>query len=84
MEPIKFEGSNRELQKPAGMTDKECAPLPVYVSDTHVISCWSATFWERLIFLFKGKLWLWVWTNSGTQPPVALDISDSPFVKESD
>jgi hypothetical protein len=80
MEPIEFDGQNKELQKPHGMTDEECMPLPVHVSNDHVVSCWKARLWERIVFLFTGNLWIWIMTGSGTQPPIApVIIKGSPI-----
>ena len=79
MNPIEFEGQNKELKKPHGMTDEECISLPVHVTADHVVSCWHATFRERLVFLFTGNLWIWIMTGSGTQPPIApVIIKGSP------
>lgn len=77
MNPIRFAEANRELQKPEGMTDEQCASLPVYTNGQQCVSCWQATWKERIRFLFTGKAWLWVWSGE-TQPPVAVTVND-PF-----
>jgi hypothetical protein len=78
MKPIKFQQSTIELQKPEGMTDDECSPLPVYRDGQHCISLWQPTLKERLSILFYGHVWLWVWMGN-TQPPVALEGRKTVF-----
>ena len=80
MKPISFKEQTKILNKPEGMTDKECSPLPVWNGDgQRCISCWKANLKERLLFLFTGKMWLWIWYGQ-TQPPVCVDIMH-PFKK---
>lgn len=72
MDPINFKQATINLQKPLGMTDAECGPLPIY-GDGHIcISCWRPSLRERLSILFFGRVWLWVHSGQ-TQPPVALE-----------
>jgi hypothetical protein len=71
MEPTEFKGHNKVLNKPPDMTDEECKSLPVFADSEKVVSCWRASIKERLVFLFKGILWIWISTPSGTQPPIA-------------
>lgn len=78
MKPIKFKEMTKELQKPEGMTDKECGPLPVFNDGKYCISCWKASFIERVNILFIGKVWIWI--HSGvTQPPISIDTK-FPFI----
>jgi hypothetical protein len=74
MQPITFEQMSIELQKPSGMTDEECGPLPVYKDPdgTFCVSCWKPTLRERLSILVFGKVWVWVHSGK-TQPPIALE-----------
>ena len=61
------------------MTDDECGSLFVYRSESgECISCWSVSFWQRLKFLFHGKIWLGILSGS-TQPPVWLDCRKTIF-----
>lgn len=78
MKPIKFEGMERELASPLGMTKEECGSLPILVLNKNtVVSCWKMTWRERLKALITGKIWCGV--RSGlTQPPVFLTV-DQPF-----
>jgi hypothetical protein len=80
MNPISFKEQTKILNKPEGMTDKECSPLPVWNGDgKRCISCWKGNLKERILFLFTGKIWLWVWYGQ-TQPLVCVDIIH-PFKK---
>lgn len=69
MKPIDFRQSTKVLQKPATMTDKECASLHVWSDGRQCVSCWKPTLGERLRVAFGGKVWLGV-ASGGTQPPV--------------
>lgn len=79
MKPAKFRESNRELTRPDSMTDEECSSLFVWSDDKQCISLWRPTWKERLIFLFKGELWLFI-LSGNTQPPVSIQVQ-SPFTR---
>lgn len=82
MKPIYFPEATVELKKPASMTDEECGSLHIHRAiDGTCISCWTVPFWQRLKFLFHGKVWLGVLSGS-TQPPVWLDCTKTVFIKE--
>lgn len=78
MEPMKFEQANKNLLKPANMTDEECGSLPVFTDGKQCISCWKMTWRERLSALFFGKVWLSVYFGQ-TQPPVWLMAAKEIF-----
>lgn len=78
MEPISFPEANKNLQKPQGMTDEECGPLPVYNDGQQSISCWKMTWRERLSALIYGRVWLYVHYGL-SQPPVALSATKTVF-----
>ena len=79
MKPKYFKEATIELKKPASMTDEECSSLWIHQSKNHeCISLWTVPFWQRLKFLFHGKLWLGV-VSGKTQPPVWLDMSKNVF-----
>jgi hypothetical protein len=80
MVPINFSESNKELQKPATMTDQECSPLPTFTDGKQSISCWKPSWKERFSILFFGRVWLSVFSGE-TQPPVWLDGSRTVFEK---
>jgi len=80
MQGIPFSESNKVLNKPEGMTDKECYSLPVFNDGKQSISCWKASFWERLTVFLTGRVWLSV-RFGDTQPPVWI-MGTYPFVKE--
>jgi hypothetical protein len=33
-------------------------PLPAYTDDNETVTCWRMTWWERLLILCSGTLWL--------------------------
>ena len=81
MKPTDFKESTITLKKPSSMTDEECGSLSIHQTDDGVcISCWTTSFWQRVKFLFHGKIWLGV--HSGrTQPPVWIDCTKTVFIK---
>jgi len=82
MKPKRFKEATVELKKPASMTDAECGSLFIHQSkDGECISLWTAPLWQRIKFLFHGKLWLGV-LSGRTQPPVWLCITKTVFLKD--
>lgn len=82
MKPLFFKEATVELAKPDSMTDEECGSLYIHqTDDNQCISCWTAPFWQRVLFLFHGKLWLGV-VSGKTQPPVWLDMTRTIFKYE--
>lgn len=82
MKPIKFKESTIELSKPESMTADECGSLSIHqTKEGTCISCWEASFWDRVKFLFHGKIWLGVLSGI-TQPPVWLDCTNTVFIKQ--
>lgn len=69
MKPIDFSQSTKVLQRPSTMAESECQSLPVWNDGKQCVSCWKATFKERVKILFTGKVWLGVLSGK-TQPPV--------------
>lgn len=69
MKPIEFPEQTKVLAKPDSMSDEECSSLPVFNDGSQCISCWRASWRERLAFLFHGRMWLSV-LSGATQPPV--------------
>ena len=78
LNPIKFPEANRNLLKPANMTDEECRSLWVYTDGYECFSCWKLGWRERLNILLHGKIWLSV-VSGYTQPPVALLVGKTIF-----
>lgn len=78
MKPIKFKEATKCLSKPVSMSETECGSLWVFSDEDTCISCWKASFWNRLKFLFHGKIWLGVLSGT-TQPPVWLDCTKTVF-----
>ena len=84
MTPTQFPESTRSLGKPTSMTDAECQPLPIFDDGPRLISCWRMTWRERLSALLFGRVWCWVWTGSGTQPPICLEAKRTIFTRAVD
>lgn len=82
MQPKNFKHANKNLLKPADMTEEECGSLPVFTDGVVCISLWQMTWRERLNALLFGHIWLFV--HSGhTQPPVSL-MADREIFKDLD
>lgn len=79
MKPIDFAQSTKVLQRPSTMAESECQSLPVWNDGKQCVSCWKATFKERLNILLTGKVWLGVLSGK-TQPPVFI-AGESVFEK---
>jgi hypothetical protein len=55
MKPTKFPEINCTFAK----SQPQYLPLPAHRDqDGTVTSCWQARVWERLVFLFTGRLWI--------------------------
>ncbi len=78
MKPIKFKEATKVLQRPATMTDAECASLHVWTDGKECVSCWKPSFRERLNILLHGKVYLGVLSGCSTQPPVFV-TAEYPF-----
>jgi len=79
MVPIDFKESTKVLGKPSSASTEECGSLPVYGDGKQCMSCWKASWQERLYMLFTGKVWIGVVSGS-TQPPIYA-ICKHPFAK---
>jgi hypothetical protein len=85
MTPQQFPQANRKLVGPEGGDIKD---LPVYSDGRFCVSCWKATWRERLAILLTGQVWLLVWSGR-TQPPVSVfveqpDWRDAPLVEQAE
>jgi hypothetical protein len=82
MQPVKFPQKNFTYTAPSDMPD--CGDLPCYRiaaqagTPPQAISCWKASFWERVKILFLGRVWLTMLQSS--HPPVELSLTN-PFPK---
>lgn len=82
MKPINFKEATIELKKPSSMTDEQCSSLHIrQTADGTCISCWKASLWQRLKFLFHGKIWLGI-VSGETQPPVWVDCTNTVFINQ--
>lgn len=69
MKPIKFKEHNVIYAE----NQKEYLPLPAFKNKSEkgeVITCWKLSFKERLIILFKGKLWLSMMSFNNPLTPI--------------
>jgi hypothetical protein len=86
MEPYShFPEANKVLARPEHMSDEECGVLAVWVGETEpgcgvVVSTWRMSWAERISALVHGRVWMWVSTNTGTQPPIALEATRNIFI----
>lgn len=64
--PVEFQQQNVVY----AANQPEYNPLPVHKTDEGVVtSCWSMSLFQRIKFLFTGKVYLSVWTfNQPLQP----------------
>jgi len=79
MRAIEFPQVTKTLQKPKGMTDEQCMPLPVFNDGKQSVSCWALNKEELELIQKTGKIYLGI-VFGPTQPPVWLSIED-PFVE---
>ena len=80
LKPIKFPEANYSLTKPENMSDDECGTLWVWSNGKQCISCWNLSFWQRIVALVSGKIWLSV-LSGNTQPPVWIICKKTIFEK---
>lgn len=79
--PASFDESNAVLGRPKGMTDDECTPLSVLITEDTaeqpvVVSCWKLTAEEMAEIQRTGRIWLGIYGQ--TMPPVWV-VGERPF-----
>jgi len=79
MTPTAFPEANKTLTPPQGMAN--CAPLHTFDDGVHVLSMWKLDDAEKARVAETGVITLWVYTSSGTQPPVAITAGPVQFVQ---
>lgn len=79
MHPVKFEGANDVLGRPAGTTEEECLDLIMHrgkdlgMHNYPVItSCWEMSEAEREEFLRTGRIYFRSWGH--THPMISLSV----------
>lgn len=78
MKPIAFPEATKTLQRPAGVSDIECAPLPVFNDGKDCVSCWRPSWRELVSILIFRRVWVFV--RSGySQPAIALSAKKTVF-----
>jgi len=80
MKPVKFKEHNLNLTAPPGMSEEECAPLPVFTDGQQCISCWELSAEEIEKVRRTGRIWLSVMSGN-TQPPVWLSAQETVFIQ---
>jgi len=80
MKPAKFKEQNMVYAE----DQPEYLPLPVFkTQEGEVVSCWRLSFWERLIVLFAGRVWLSNLTFNHPLQPQFITVKKSDiFTKE--
>ena len=58
MKPINFKESKEIHRLPFMQGQERQTEVPVMRGDGYLISCWTCSFWQRLKFLFHGKIWM--------------------------
>jgi len=79
MEPTDFKEKTKTLTAPPSMPD--CKDLPIWNDGTTSISCWKASWRERLSVLFHGLVWVRV-VFGPSQPPIAVQGKRTVFAKD--
>ncbi len=86
LKAVDFKESNN-VAKGEGYFD-----LPTYKDDNQFVSCWKANIWQRIKFLFYGKIYLFLEHKNQSEEmkemfggknyhqPTNISIS-SPFIK---
>ena len=81
MEPKKF----KEVNVTFAENQPEYIPLPAFRNDSpqgEVITCWDLSFKERLRILFKGEIWLSLWTFNKPLTPTFITTKKSDVLIE--
>ncbi len=68
--------SGRELSEDEKKYSNQCKDVPCYRDGSVIVTQWTIGFWQRLKFLFIGKVS--VVALGISQPPISLRI-DNPF-----
>jgi hypothetical protein len=71
MKPSHFPQANCAFAK----DQPQYIPLPAHRDqDGAVTSCWRALLWERVVFLFTGRIWLRQLTFTTPLQPIRLAV----------
>lgn len=70
MKPALFDGFTRIVG------EETESPLPIALREkgTVAVSCWKASLWERLQFLFTGRVYVATSVQGGAVPSVYTEI----------
>lgn len=53
--------------------------LPAYKktpTDIEMTTCWRGNFWDRLRFLFTGRMWVYILNFNGPVQPLMLETEN--------
>ena len=77
MKPVGFRGVTKTLLPSSkGYSAANVASvisLPVWTDGEQCVSCWRMSWWERLMALLFGRVWVSVLSGS-TQPPICAVV----------
>ena len=72
MRPVGFKESNVTFAK----DQPQYNPLPAHrTEDGRVTSCWTMTFLQRVVFLFRGKFYLTMSTFNQPLQPISMSLN---------
>jgi len=74
--PVKFP----EAEATYGRRNAPFVPVHVFVDDEEVISCWQLSWWERIVIVWTGRLWLRQYTKGDKMHPQYPQV-ELPFVR---
>lgn len=79
MTPCDFKNSNTVY----AVNQPEYLPLPAHRSNAGVVtSCWKLSFWERIVTLCTGKIYLQVMTFKAPLQPQRLIVKNPVEIVE--
>ena len=79
MKPIEFKEQNIVIAK----DQPQYGNLPAFISEDEegiVVSCWKLSLKERMRLLFRGKLWVGLWTVNEPLTPSLFSTKKSDLL----
>lgn len=79
MRPVRFPEQNCTYAK----NSKDYLPLPAYKDSKGIVtSCWKLSLKERFIALFKGEVWLCLFTGDKPLTPSFMSVRKREIFKK--
>lgn len=76
VDPVEFPQMNTDLKPPESRDDVGVLPSALsgdLSGETWLVSCWHVPFWNRVMLLIFGHIWLQIETWQGqTHPPLTV------------